>query len=152
MAAAQSMQELQVLLHATTKVLKQILSHALSDDLIVAISELALNVLHNSGLNIGVADVYKLKKYKKFLTILSDPNETLARKKSIIKSKAYKFLPALLKLAIPHVPGNDIDSTGGMETAQEPATTSAHHDPSAHKPHKRRAPPIGSRGRKVARH
>lgn len=117
MAAEQSWSDLQVLLHATTRALKQILN-GISDLLIYAIAELALNLLHNQDLNIPASAVNKIKKHKKVLSVLASPTETLNRKRYLTKKLGHKFLPALLRLTIPHVPRNGLGSTDRVETTQ----------------------------------
>lgn len=124
MAAEQSLKDLQVLFYSTKPLLKRILTTA-SDILIEAISELALNVLHNEKIGIEPVDVIKLKKFKKFLSVLANPHETLARKKFIIKNNASSFLPLLLQLTLAHVPGNGAGSSGTMETDEAATTNSA---------------------------
>jgi hypothetical protein len=115
--AAQNKSQLNILYYSTNKVVREILSHA-PDGLVIAIAELALNVLHNGKLNISDSDKRKLSKYKNILSVLASDRETLARKRFYVKKKILKVLPLLLQLTLSHVPRNGSSAAGGMEATE----------------------------------
>jgi hypothetical protein len=113
----QSLLDLKILFYSTSKVVKQTLAKA-SDQLVHAIAELALNVVYNEKLNVNDIEKTKLNKYRRALTILANRQETLARKRHLIKTKGYLFVPLLLQNTLPYVARNGIGASGGMETTE----------------------------------
>lgn len=113
----ESLSLLKILFYSNNKVIKKLLSKA-SDVLVLGIAELALNILHNENLNVSEEDKVKLKKHHKSLVILANRSETLARKRHLVKTKVYKFLPLLLQVTLPYVTRNGFGSSGGVETSE----------------------------------
>lgn len=141
MAAQEALTQLKILFYSTPKVIKEYFAHP-SEKLVRAISELALNLLNNPDLEQtaydGIkTDIHKLKKYQKALLRLASRTEPVARKKQLLKIKGFRFVPLLLKFALPHVPRDGTSSTGPVEVAQgtndEPEPTSQHRDISRHR-------------------